>query len=430
MSVRQSVRALLREQRRVVLAVSGGIDSMVLLDAATATTPRDRLTVATFDHGTGAAATAAASLVVARAKTHGLEVERGTVPRALHTESEWRAARWSFLRDVAASVGAAAICTAHTADDQIETVLMRVLRGAGARGLAGLLADGGILRPLIRFSRRDVARYARAQGLAWIEDPTNDSPRFFRNRVRHDLLPAMRRVWPGVDAELLKIARRSARWRREVEGYVDAVVDHATRGEAANGLDVAASALAPHDFDSLSVLWPALAAKAGATLDRRGTVRLATFTLAGRIGSRIQVSGGWEVMRARDRFELRRREAAAPTSCLIDASATITWGSWSFQPTEELQNGDRWSAWLPTDQPLRVRAWRAGDVMTHAAEGSPRKVKRLLSDAGVTGHDRARWPVILAGEEIVWIPGVRRSKGLVERSGRPGLAFHCEYRDR
>ncbi|HEY5060251.1 MAG TPA: tRNA lysidine(34) synthetase TilS, partial [Gemmatimonadaceae bacterium] len=205
-SVRQSVRAALRPRPRVVLAVSGGLDSMVLLDAAAATVPRGQLVVATFDHGTGTAATAALDLVRRCCTLLGIEFVGGHAAGALETESELRDARWNFLREVAAACGAA-VSTAHSADDQVETVLMRVLRDAGARGLAGLYAESEIVRPLIRLTRRDLARYARAQGLAWVEDPSNGSSRYLRNRVRHDLLPALRHVRIGIDADLLAIAR-------------------------------------------------------------------------------------------------------------------------------------------------------------------------------------------------------------------------------
>jgi tRNA(Ile)-lysidine synthase len=411
---------------QVVLAVSGGLDSMVLLDAAAATVPREALIVATFDHGTGPSATAAATLVGESASERGLRVETGRAALgSLTTEAAWRSARWVFLRGVARRHGAV-VCTAHSEDDQLETVLMRVMRGAGARGLAGLYAASDVVRPLLRFSRRDLTRYARAQGLAWIEDPSNDSRRFLRNRVRHDLLPAMRRVQPGIEEDLLKVARRAARWRVEVEAAAgEVVLAQSNNGETS--LDVAAQALTSYSLGQLSVLWPALAARIGVTLDRRGTARLAAFTASGRVGARIQLSGGWQVVRARDRFELRHGGPDAPTVSPIGAAGVVGWGSWSFRPSDGRVRSDVWSAWLPTDLPVRVRVWQAGDAMSVQSGSPARKVKELLSDAGVTGYERARWPVVLAGDQIVWIPGVSRSDAATERSGRPGLAFLCEY---
>jgi tRNA(Ile)-lysidine synthase len=122
----------------------------------------------------------------------------------LASEADLRAARWDFLRGVAERFDGV-VCTAHTADDQIETVLMRILRGAGARGLAALSAESGIARPLLGFSRTQLLRYARRFRVQWIEDPSNGSAKYLRNRLRRDVLPALRQVRPSIDAELLEV---------------------------------------------------------------------------------------------------------------------------------------------------------------------------------------------------------------------------------
>jgi tRNA(Ile)-lysidine synthase len=199
---------------------------------------------------------------------------------------------------------------------------------------------------------------------------------------------------------------------------------------SANGLDIAASSLSGFSTEALLILWPAIVARAGIAIDRRGTARLAAFTGLSRVGARVQLSGGWDVIRSRDAFQLRasghRRSAEEP----LALSCAMSWGSWSFRPASNELGPDSWSAWLPVDRPLKVRSWQAGDTMVVRADGTERKVKRFLSDAGITGHERADWPVVLAGDQIVWIPGIRRGDAATARSGRPGLAFVCEYVNR
>jgi len=426
-SIRQAVRAAFRERPRVVLAVSGGLDSVVLLDAACTSFTGEELVVASFDHGTGAAAQAAAKLVETIGSSKGLRVIVGRAERSLGTEAEWREARWRFLRSLARDARAT-IATAHTRDDQVETVLMRVLRGAGARGLAGLYASSDVMRPLLGHSRREIAQYARSRALTWIEDPSNVSRRFFRNRVRHDLLPALRRARPRIDDDLLGIARRAAGWRESVETLVDGSLPFEVR-EAGTALDVSVEPLVAHSSSSMSVLWPVLAAKVGLVLDRRGLERLTAFTSASRVGARMQLSGGWEAARSRDAIQLRRQAEVPPTAHPIDSRSALDWGLWSFRPGMAA-TGDPWTAWLPIDLPVTVRAWRAGDAMVVRRGSRPRKVKRFLTDAGVSGHERAVWPVVIAGDEIVWIPGIRRSDAASERPGMPGLPFSCEYQYR
>jgi tRNA(Ile)-lysidine synthetase-like protein len=166
---------------------------------------------------------------------------------------------------------------------------------------------------------------------------------------------------------------------------------------------------------------------AGATLDRRAIARLADFTRRGKVGARAHLAGRWEVVRSRDALELRASGLVAPAECVLVQSTGIDWGEWRIRPSESV-GADPWSAWLPADAVLTIRPWRAGDAL--AAPGGrsrQRKVKHLLSNAGVTGHERAAWPVVLSGEEIVWVPGVSRSDAATVRSGRPVLAFTCEH---
>ena len=306
--IRSEVAAALASPARVVLAVSGGADSMTLLDAAAAVAPGRIARVATFDHRTGDHARAAAALVERAARALGLRtvVGRAERPLAGADEAAWREARWRFLRDVAAREGAR-VATAHTRDDQAETVAIRLLRGAGPRGLAGLYARSDVDRPLLEVGRAEVLGYVAARDLDHATDPANASRAHLRNRIRLDLLPLLRAARPALPAELLAIARAAATWRASVErvaGALGATVD------ASGVLHVAARSVSGYSPEALGLLWPAVLAPAGVTLDRRGTVRLVEFTSRGRNGQAIQVAGGFEVMRKRDEFVVRR--AAAP----------------------------------------------------------------------------------------------------------------------
>ncbi len=414
-------RALGRRRARVVLAVSGGCDSMVLLHAALRSA-RDRVAaVATFNHGTGAAADRAEALACQAATALGVPVVAGHAPNAYASEAAWRAQRWEFLRGVSARVGGVVV-TAHTRDDQVETVFMRVLRGAGARGLAGLYADSPVLRPLLGVTRRELRAVASAWGVPFVEDPANESSRYLRNRVRRDLLPAMRSARPDLDEALLSLARRAAANRRTLDRIAKRLAIPA-RGER-RGIDVAAADLAGYSRESLCVLWPALAAHAGVTLDRRGTERLAAFTISSSVGRRVQVSGGWELYRARERFQFRPPEVHV-TEPAVALTGQVRFGDWTFVPGPG-GHGDAWSAVLPAGATYAVRAWHPGDRMRVPGAAGPRKVKRFLSDAGVVGARRAQWPVVVAGDEVVWIPGVRRSDAATDGPGRPGISYHCE----
>lgn len=287
--IRQRVAAL--GDGNWLLAVSGGIDSMVLLDAAAETLDHDSLTVATFDHGTGRAATEAVQLVTERALDLGLGCVAGRSEAAGRSESEWRAARWQFLGDVADRLGATVV-TAHTLDDQIETVMIRILRGAGPRGIAGLFATSAIARPLVETTRAEIERYAQGDKTPYVTDPSNSDRRHLRNRVRLDLIPALELARPGFSRWILEIAEKAAVWRAQMEAIAlsfpmmsDSPENHSFQRRPLRGFPP----------DSLRCLWPALCARAGIILDWRGTDRLAQFTIEGETGQQIQLSGGVRV---------------------------------------------------------------------------------------------------------------------------------------
>jgi len=293
---------------RIVLAISGGLDSMVLLDAVARSlnTPRSSVLVATFDHRTGNHASRAARLVERRAEKLGFKCVAGIAVARGTRESEWREERWKFLR-ATANQFRAPVFTAHTLDDQIETVFMRILRDAGPRGLAGLYAESDIVRPFLELTRRDLESYAQTNRIPFVEDPSNASRAYLRNRVRHDLLPAMTRLRPGFPSSLLTIARLAARWREEMDetvSQIDVSVD------SDGSIRVARNDLSGYDAESLRTLWPAIAAKAGVVMDRRGTQRLAEFTMKGHTGGSIQLSGGIEVRMFRDSLLLGKWDAS------------------------------------------------------------------------------------------------------------------------
>jgi len=208
----------------IVLAVSGGADSMCLADAVLAVAPRLALRplIAHLDHGLrGEASTADAefvrafaaahrvSCVIARADVHALGREHKQ-----SIEVAAREARYRFLTRAAQDHGARLVGLAHHADDQAETVLLRLIRGTGLQGLCGMRVHAPLptaphltaVRPLLRVSRADIEQYCRERHLQPRHDATNDQLHYARNRVRHELLPFLERYNPNIRAALVRLA--------------------------------------------------------------------------------------------------------------------------------------------------------------------------------------------------------------------------------
>jgi hypothetical protein len=160
------------------------------------------------------------------------------------------------------------------------------------------------VHPWLAVQRTSVSDYAARHNVAYLEDPSNQSRAFLRNRVRLDLLPALLRARPRLGAELLALAAGAAQWRRDVERFVAAT--HVVHVDE-RGLSIAASELARYDDAALAIVWPALVARMGLALDRRGIARLADFTHRGRVGGEIQLSGGIGVQRSTFSFVFHRR---------------------------------------------------------------------------------------------------------------------------
>ena len=176
---------------KYVAAISGGVDSMVLLDLL-AKQPQLELIVAHFNHGIRPESVKDEKLVVARAKQLGvpLEVGYGKLGRGA-SEAVARQARYQFLVIVQKKYKAQAIIAAHHQDDLIETAVINLLRGTGRQGLVAISSNKNVLRPLLGYSKKDILNYARANNLRWLEDSTNNDETYLRNYVRNQILPGL-----------------------------------------------------------------------------------------------------------------------------------------------------------------------------------------------------------------------------------------------
>jgi len=194
---------------RVAIAVSGGLDSVVLLDLLLATRGRHRgeLSVVTIDHGTRPDSARDAAFVQDLARQQGLAVHSARLELGEGaSEAACRRARYAVL----AGLDVERVALAHHRDDQAETVLLRLLRGSGARGLSGMAPRRDrYVRPLLDVPRADLLDHARRHSLTWREDATNRDPRYLRNRVRHELLPLLEDLRPGATSTLVRVAEHA-----------------------------------------------------------------------------------------------------------------------------------------------------------------------------------------------------------------------------
>lgn len=407
----------------VLVAVSGGADSVALLHllASLAASWRLRLHVLHVDHQLRADSAKDADFVQALGARLGIAVDVATVTvdRRGSLEASARSARYAALEACAVRIGAARVALGHTADDQAETVLMRLVQGAGVRGLAGIPpVRGRIIRPLIELARPALEAELRRAGLVWVEDPTNRDPKFLRNRIRHELLPLLSDSYnPDIAPALVRLAAlareavsaldesaaaeldRLAVWRDRAVTVSLEPLRALSRPIAAEVLRQAAARLGSRAplrawahrglTRVLAVPPPRRAFKlGGVTVEVSGAIaRLALAPLPALIERVVGVPGRTEMPEIGQALDAR---LIAPDAYEIPRDAS----SVAFDADELAAT-------------LIVRARRRGDRFV-AFGGAERRLKTLLIEAKIPRWDRGRVPVVEAGGAIVWVGRVRR----------------------
>jgi tRNA(Ile)-lysidine synthase len=311
--------------RRVLVAVSGGVDSTVLAAglAELARLHRLELAIGHVNHGLrGAESQADEHAVCALAEKLGVRVAVETVdPHSLRSEGPSRdrptlqeaarTLRRRALAEMLCELDSDHIVTAHHADDQAETVLMRLLRGSGPDGLAGIperSQGGAVVRPLLKVTRADILAYANEQKLDWREDASNADAKYTRNRLRRDWLPALARDF---NPQLLRaIGDLAEAQRRDTEWLESLVETEALRRFCATPRGISITA------DGWQTLPEALARRlarhaivtlgGGRELSRVHLMRMLDFLRTGRVGAAIELPVGLRLERRREGFELRR----------------------------------------------------------------------------------------------------------------------------
>lgn len=263
-ALRTCLRAWTNRDENLLIAASGGVDSLVLLDAAAALSGEDRRRIAAahLNHNLrGPASEADAELVRRASMNLGVALYEECLPPGMleaHSagslEESARTARMSFLLRTAQREGFSLVLTAHHAGDQAETVLHNILRGTGLKGLRGIpvrrdLAPGiRLLRPLLNLPRRSIEEYAAQRQIVFAVDQTNSDTRYTRNRIRHELLPQLRQQFnPAMDDALRRLAEQSGELLEIVDGLADELLARAVLQEDSGGcrLDVGILSAAP-----------------------------------------------------------------------------------------------------------------------------------------------------------------------------------------
>jgi len=460
----QLVRTVRQQQlfhsgHHILVAVSGGADSIALLSLLhrLADPWRLKLTVVHCNYGLrGAESNGDESFV----RTFCLERH---LPLVIHSpklakrrenssfQAAARKARYDFMGQLAQEVGADRIAVGHTANDQAETILMWMLRGAGLAGLAGMpyVRETKIIRPLLVSTREEVLEYLKHEGLAHRLDSSNEKSLYHRNRIRRELLPVITKLAPAA----VHVLQRQADLLREDEYYLKTVttklmrnlVSHSPEGvQQLNRQAVMELPVALQRRLVRAVLRTYEEEGRASTIRVVESVRLAL--LKGRSGAQLSLKqvlvsvdqGSVQFSPATEMYRNQPGSEYKTSECLVlSVPSIVYWAKTNQQINVQhitRHDADQVGATLSAERvlfdaerysaPLQVRSWRAGDrFCPQGMKGKSKKLQDFFTDRKIAGHRRENIPLLVAPEGILWVVGMRQDERfLVSRNTTRCLA--------
>jgi tRNA(Ile)-lysidine synthase len=422
-----------RPGERVGVAVSGGPDSVLLLEFVERWGREHGLPVAVvhFNHHLrGAESDGDEDFVRELAAGRHLEFLRGEADvaqaaraRRRNLEATARELRYRFFFSLLQRGQLHKLATGHTANDQAETVLLRLLRGSGTRGLGGIypVLEGGIVRPFLELTRAEIEAELARRGLRWRQDSTNLQTRFQRNRLRLELLPRLEKEYNPEIARLL--ADLAGRARDDEEVLEQLAHERALPWRLREG------AREKIPLRPLAEFPPAVARRvlrqmilsAGGSLrgvTHRHIEALRRFALEAQSGHRLELAAGLAAGKEFDWVFVEPPPAASqagycyPVRVPGEVAVPLLGATFRFKIVGPEAPGKTYNeAWRGGLDPrkfsgeLFLRNWRAGDVFCPLGSRKARKLKELFGRRRIPAGKRRNWPLLVSGEEVVWVRG-------------------------
>ncbi len=451
-------RQLLRPGMRVVVGVSGGADSVALLHVLKELgTLSLSLHIAHLNHLLRPEAGDDARFVQRLAHRWGIpvtigyaDVKRLAASMKTGIEDAGRFARYRFLRHVARKAGAERIAVAHHAGDRVETILLNLLRGTGPSGLSGIpVQNGPVVRPLLCATREEIEDYCRRAGLTWRTDPSNLSTNYLRNKIRHQLLPLLKKEFnPCVEQALLRLGDIIEEEDGFLQNYTLKVGGKLIKERRAGEIKLDLPGFLGLPLAVRRRLLRAAVSEAAGNLKDFGYLHVEDclhLLAGGPVGGEIHLPGGVRVRKSYRDFIIHKdperfsphpfveQQIAVPGETPVPAlGVTVHAAIIEREPGQapcllDLR-GSSHRAFFDYDKiklPLYVRTRRPGDRMRPFGMGGSKKLKKLFGDLKIPREEREQIPLVASDGEIYWAVGCRRSReALVTPETRRVLMLH------
>lgn len=402
---------------RLGVAVSGGADSVALLHLLHGALPGRGVALVALhlNHGLrGPDSDSDEAFVHELATSLALDFhsERAVLNAdGANLEAEARQARLDFFRRKAQELSLAAVATGHTLDDQAETVLFRLLRGTGVQGLSAILpwTREGLVRPMLRVRREELRAWLRERNLPWREDLSNADPRFSRNRIRAEVLPALVRDWnPNLAEALTRLARQAREESEAWEATCSLLLRNLSRSTPAGEiLDLRPLQDAPRALLRRLIRLAVTRLPGAPAPDAESLERAADLCLL-RSGGAVQGSGFYLSRSFHLLLIAAGKPAAGPLPVVVAKPGQYRLAGQSVDVVETIGESNLYnvgSDLLDAGRvhfPLVLRGWHWGDRYRPAGGAGEEKIKELFQRSQVPSWERVGWPILASGERIVW----------------------------
>lgn len=397
----------LAKEKAIILAVSGGPDSIVLLDLFIRLFPKEKIIVAHANHGLRAEARWDESFVCKLAQEYGVEYVSECLHLSSTSEAAAREARYEFLNRVRDDYGANYVLTAHHLNDQVETVILSLTRGSGPLSVWGMNErEGQILRPLLGVTKKEILKYAKARHLRYHVDRSNFNTKYARNRVRTKVIPQLEKLNP----RFLETLKRNAELGREMEEAWGKVIQEKEKRIAyENGLEIKKLEKEPPYIQKELLkrkLSETVTRKEGITMENVNRVYDLLFLSRGK---RTEI-GGIEIVKGTKYLTFGKKlRGEGPKTSKFKIDESVHFNSFVLKATKGSGKATKNNILLPSSigYNLNIRTWRDGDRLK--TKSGTKKLSDIFTDAKVSAAERQKWPIVTAGKKIIWVPRLAAS---------------------
>ncbi len=427
---------LLAPNSKLVVAVSGGVDSVVLLDLLTKLQPvwQWQLHVAHLNHKIRPEAEADAQLVARLADQYNVPFYLGQLDGKDAREATLRKKRYEFLESIAEGVAADYIVTAHHLDDRIETSIFNTIRGADREGMTAMRPlRGRLARPLLPFSKGQIATYAHVNKLAFNEDSSNADITYSRNFVRHHVLPHATVIMPDFKQHYAGRLDSLEVLNSRITSKLEQVLDLLKSSEKPGRLIIKRTPflkLTPAvQLNLLSFMAKRL--NGGIGLTKRNLDEASKFLFVCHPGARSSALPGLQLERRYDTFIItlataKTKKTKTRPSALLTPGKAVRISDLALRLSDNFVATQNEYIFIKP-MSVYVRSWQQGDrVYPVGMEGS-KKLQDIFVDRKIPRSLRPLWPVVVtASNEIIWLPGLARDRRFAEDNKNDNYQLICE----